>query len=382
MLVCFLLAIAGAAGWLTLTWPREPTYNGKPLTYWLEHYLPPPTNIGSSYALSDPAAAEAIRRIGTNGIPTLLRLLRAYDSPLKLRLIALAQRQHLISVEFSGGGLWHMIQPAPSKKHQLRIRITRAGARNECAEFGFLELRSTASNAVPSLVEILDANISQSSQRATVSALGDIGPAASSAVPSLVRALTGTNVLDRGACLRALGQIHAQPESALPALVKHLNQRNFVQPAAEALAQFGPEAAPAVPDLISILDRNDADSSRAATTLGQIGPAAKPAIPSLLRGVPKTNRDFEFRLQCILALGRIHQEPELVVPRLTNCISETLRDQDVRVRAFCAEALGQYGTNATPAVPLLAKLLEDQNPNVRRDATNALQRIAPVSYGP
>ena len=39
---------------------------------------------------------ERLRHIGTNAIPTLLRRLRAKDSPLTLRLVALAQKQHLL----------------------------------------------------------------------------------------------------------------------------------------------------------------------------------------------------------------------------------------------------------------------------------------------
>ena len=141
-----------------------------------------------------------------------------------------------------------------------------------------------------------------------------------------------------------------------------------------ALGGFGPEAAPAVPDLISILDRNDATSTLAASALGQIGPAAKQAIPSLLRGA----RNDGYRIE---ALGRIHQEPELVVPALTNCLSEALPFEEF-TRIRCAEALGQYGTNATPAVPLLTKVLGDPNPFVRSAASNALQQISPPKAAP
>ena len=372
--------------WLTLTWPREPSYNGKSLTYWLEHYFPPPTSMIGSYVASDPQAVEAIRKIGTNGIPTLLRHIRAHDPPLKLKLVAFAEKQHLVTVEVPGGGVGYAIplQPAtPQKqKHRLRIQFTPAVVRHQWAELGFMLLGSAGSNAVPSLVEVLDAETWGTAQWSAVQALGAIGPAATPAAPAILRALAGTNNMDQGRCLWALGQIHGHPESVVPVLIKHLNQRNFEQVAAEALGQFGPEAAPAVPDLIRILDRNDATSTRAASALGHIGPAAKQAIPSLLRSAPKTNRGSEFRFQCILALGGIHQEPELVVPALTSCISETLREQDVRIRLFCAEALGQYGTNATPAVALLTKLLADQNPNVRRAATNALQQISPPTAAP
>jgi hypothetical protein len=55
-----------------LLWPteREPEYNGATLTKWLERY-----NDGNN-----PEAAEAIRHIGTNALPFLLRWIR-YESP-------------------------------------------------------------------------------------------------------------------------------------------------------------------------------------------------------------------------------------------------------------------------------------------------------------
>jgi hypothetical protein len=89
------IAVPALTLWLTLTWPREPSYNGKPLTYWLGHYFPPPTGSVGPGVAPDPQAVEAFRSIGTNGIPTLLRHIRAHDAPLKLKLIAFAEKQRL-----------------------------------------------------------------------------------------------------------------------------------------------------------------------------------------------------------------------------------------------------------------------------------------------
>jgi hypothetical protein len=262
-----LVAIVGAAGWLIATWPSDPKYNGKPLTYWLEHYWPTPTNMGGSYILADPQSVEAIRNIGTNGIPTFLRLIRAQDSPIKLKLIALAQKQHLVTIEFSGRGLIYTgpPQPATPQKKRPRIKFTPAGVRNQWAAFGFGELRSAASNAVPSLTELLDDHPSQISQVSAIQALGAIGPAAGPAAPCIVRVLAGTNVADRGNCVWALGQIHAHPDLAVPALTDLLSDRSLAQAAAEALAQFGPAAEPAVPVLTELLDDPNSNVHRAAT---------------------------------------------------------------------------------------------------------------------
>jgi hypothetical protein len=81
------LALMGGLVWLALP-PREPVYQGKTLSEWLEP------------GLNAPGTEEAIRHIGTNGIPTLLRMLRAHDSKLKLQLVELAQKQHLVKSHF------------------------------------------------------------------------------------------------------------------------------------------------------------------------------------------------------------------------------------------------------------------------------------------
>ena len=76
-------------------------------------------------------AHEAIRSIGTNAIPTLLQMLRATNPPLKIKLVALAQRQHLI-----------------------KIRYTPAESLNAAAASGFHVLYSKGRTAVPASIEI------------------------------------------------------------------------------------------------------------------------------------------------------------------------------------------------------------------------------------
>src|SRR5581483_912950 len=180
----------------------EPQYQGKPLNYWLGRgYTNVPVLWAGSYVevgrpppgvyrmqsrgppvLGDfptplagdlnPDQIEAVRAIGTNGIPTLLRMLRAADSALLPRLAALAQRQHLIKINF-----------------------TPAANQNFWARQGFRMLGPTASNDVPALMKIYEQNISPSSRLDVLDSLGWIGPAASNAVPMLVRALSDTNSL-------------------------------------------------------------------------------------------------------------------------------------------------------------------------------------------
>src|SRR5512140_1647935 len=79
------LAAFGALLWLRSSLgEREPVYQGKTLTYWLSDFWPgrKPT----------PEKLEkdrfAVRQIGTNAIPILLRWIAAKDDPLKQKTVS------------------------------------------------------------------------------------------------------------------------------------------------------------------------------------------------------------------------------------------------------------------------------------------------------
>lgn len=65
-----------------LTQPKEPSYEGKTLIKWLYQYISVPHIAGNTAISPLKADAEhAIKTIGTNGIPTLLKLVCARDVP-------------------------------------------------------------------------------------------------------------------------------------------------------------------------------------------------------------------------------------------------------------------------------------------------------------
>src|SRR6267154_4910329 len=115
---------------------REPVYAGEPLSYWLKGYDP--------VEGSEPGrqkADEIMREAGTNAIPTLLRMLRERDSPWKVKLIVLAQKQHFITVRYVGDY-----------------------RRNVQAWWAFEQLGSDGKAALPELMEIYEKNLSDSTQ--------------------------------------------------------------------------------------------------------------------------------------------------------------------------------------------------------------------------
>ena len=251
-LAVFLVAVVGAVGWMTFS-SREPMYQGKSLSKWLEGYsFQPNPTIPLTERQEWQQADRAVRHLGTNAIPTLLRVLRARDAPWKLMLVTLAAKRDMI---------------IPS--------ISWAGDRNMCGAMAFASLRETASNSVPALVQIYKENRSSESRNAVVIALGNIGPTAEKAVPCLLDAATNSDSSIRFNALIALGEIHARPELVVPVLVAALRNRDDSQIAAEdALGDFGADAKAAVPSLVELLKDERPPRSFAAAALKRIDPEA------------------------------------------------------------------------------------------------------------
>src|SRR2546427_121149 len=99
------LVLIGLAAVLVLIFavarkPSEPSYQGKRLGEWLAD-----TRFTDSgrVVLSD-ASVRAVRETGTNALPSLMTMLGSSDSQLKLRVIMLLQRQHLVQFHIPTSG--------------------------------------------------------------------------------------------------------------------------------------------------------------------------------------------------------------------------------------------------------------------------------------
>src|SRR5579864_4562765 len=79
--------MAGVIAWRVLG-PAEPSYGGRPLSYWLEvHSSKKPASSSSSSE-----AELAIRKIGTKAIPFLMRDLGFHKTTTGMRLRSIVQR--------------------------------------------------------------------------------------------------------------------------------------------------------------------------------------------------------------------------------------------------------------------------------------------------
>jgi HEAT repeat protein len=369
----------------------QPSYRGRTLSAWLDAMDDNPRP-------DDGPEQKAIRAIGTNGFPTLLRWLGEHDSTVRTWWVDLVGSQE-----------WLPYQPSFARAH------------NEYATSAFRVLGTNAAPAAPALVRLLKHSDPVIRADAAV-CLGDIGAAAGSAVFDLSRALVDTDEQARAQAAWALGQIHQAPARIVPLLLHELsnNPPSVQQEIASALGQFGSDAKSAVNALLRCLDgagksekMDDDVRAAAAYSLGQIGEDAARVVPVLVASVhdqdagvrrqsvqalglfgdaardgvslllqllPESPDDAgeqdeealaELRSSAAEALGEIQTDAETVVPALV----ASLRDSDAGARQLKAEALGKFGSDAQAALPALRNLFQDEDADVRAAATNAVEAI-------
>ena len=187
--------------------------------------------------------------------------------------------------------------------------------------------------------------------------------------------LVGTN--DRIAALaaaKAMGQIGPAASPAVPGLMIMLRSpdEDSRAMAAQSLASIGPAAEPAVDFLIGALDDQSPMVRReAARALAHIGPAAARAARPIARQLrdphPQVRQTAAYALQELALAGR-GALPELIA---------LLDDEDAEVRRYAAVALGNIGPYAEPARAKLEAIRDDaaENANTRSAARTALGRI-------
>lgn len=171
---------------------------------------------------------------------------------------------------------------------------------------------------------------------------------------------------------KALWRLRARPGEVLPVLIGIL-ETDHAWEAAYALADLGPAAAPAIPALIALLQRERVPRPfrtppSSAFALGRIGlPAAAP-LAGLL-GSPEPH----VRLAAVMALGFIGKPAAPEAPALL----PLLRDPDAEIRHAAALALATIGVETEPVLNALAAALSAEDIHMRFAAADLLRKIEP-----
>jgi HEAT repeat protein len=141
-----------------------------------------------------------------------------------------------------------------------------------------------------------------------------------------------------------------------------------VQAARKALADLGPDAAPAIPQLARMLNEAGTGNS-AAWALVQIGTNSLPVLLDAL-----TNGNTNARLEVAGAIGWLREAAEEAVPGLVEC----MKDDDSGVRGNAIAALQAIPKRPEIAVPALIAALADPEASVHDNADTVLRKYAKV----
>lgn len=277
---------------------------------------------------------------------------------------------------------------------------------------------------VPALKKML----ASASSKASVSALEvllDLGPKSKEAVPELIKALEHKSVAVRIRAAATLAKIGPPAKRAVPALIKlsadmgNLGGGAFLgipicvsESAIVAIKKLDPasldEAARlALPVLIRSLEKGDAGTKRAAVyALKELGMQGREAIPALKAFLPEA-RDVTRRMciNALLAMGKGGEQVILDVVQNPKTDLETrndvlqslgwekktagqvkimialLQDREIKVRVEAVHEIEQFGRIGEMAIPVLVKLLEDEELFRARSkwASGASQTNGPVA---
>ncbi len=215
----------------------------------------------------------------------------------------------------------------------------------------------------------------------TIQAANSLSQLGTTGVPALIRLLDKPHYRDLA--VTVLGEIGPAAKTAVPALVallktdnEQLRRESFI-----ALATIGPAATVAVPALLKILKDPKAGVSRggAAYVLGHIGEQASvPVLKEILSGAGDT--DAQVLRAAAWALVMLQPDNAANAPIVLPYLTEALSSEVPLARKEALAAIGQLGAGGQPASSALMELAKnDQEATVRSAALHALALLPKIS---
>jgi HEAT repeat protein len=356
------LAVLAGIGWAMLR-RGEPKFEGRPLSSVHSAYQNGALETGNA-AVACPApgdeihwaqAERALRSLGARALPVLLKMAMARPpTPGVGKLVE---------------SIGETIARDPMRASLSRLE------KHQIAIWGIRLLGPQARPAIPKLIRSLDDTDSEV-QWTALACLAGLGPEAEEAVPALVRRIStikGTSpgstaarqaARDVSATAWALGEIGSAASAAVPLLQQVTDdfatvalikiRRGSFQPFFERL-------------------RDTSDFTNWFGTAMQVeglGSNAEPAIPLLVAALESTNKDI--RETAVSAIGALHRRPDLCLGPLVGFLNTNTCS-----RENVLHALSYFGLAAKPLAPEVARCLRDPSPAIRARAAYALRRIQP-----
>jgi HEAT repeat protein len=345
----------------TLLREREPRYAGDTLSEWVYGLVLP---IGNPER--DPErntlAENAIKHIGTNALPFLIKWIQYEERPWRTRLNALCSR------------LPEKLADRFSYFLDGRLVVRRDGAFSALRVLG-----PDAAPAIPTLIHLVQTQpltIQQSLR--VLAAIGGDG------LTPVLHILNDQASPNRLAALNAI--LYSDFEAKRPldpivvsALTNCLTEANreLAFCAAQILCTHDSEKRLAIKTLLDALESPRPLHRQQALLYLKISLRLGYSVPALLQFLQDTNSPVS--PYSARVLGEMADDgvklPETVLPALTN----SLHDPRPLVRSYAASAVFHFREAAEPAAPALLDLWNDPDNSVRLYATNAFFELPAFS---
>jgi RNA polymerase sigma factor (sigma-70 family) len=172
--------------------------------------------------------------------------------------------------------------------------------------------------------------------------------------------------------VEALGSLARQDKELIRVVAGVLKDQDVVEKAARSLGYLGPEAVPALLDVLK--DQTSATGVRgAANAVAMIGPKAKAAVP-LLAQTLKMNDDWA-RREAVYALIRIGPEAKAAIPAMIDAIGDYLKSTEQLAKKEKVSAsiiLASDGSLARVIVDAISRF----DPEIK-DIVSAISKLTP-----
>lgn len=370
--------------WFFCPREKEPSYNGRTLSEWLERCR---TNLirasSSGYGCWGQADAdsEAVRHIGVDAVPILLQWLGAerpfWAQPLSVanRVIKSPRIDQIVArvepdkkLELAMVGFEVLGTNAASA---LPIMARKWANTTDGVELGRLGwyIGRLGVDALPFFIQASLTGDIQHHDAAIVCIynMGDLRTNATPQIPTLIDIVqTNKDLKLRDAVIVLLGKLALDADDVVPVLTEalHSTDNETLRKVIGALNAYGPSAKQAVSELARIAaDKTVATnvSEDAATVLPHLGSNATPIIITYLRTRTNPNRNHLAEEAFTLRYADKGADASPLVPVLIDCI----HDEDGDVAAAAARSLGWLGLRPHESVSALTNCLADTRRDVR-----------------
>jgi HEAT repeat protein len=331
----------------------------------------------------------AVRAAALTGVHDIGHLRRIPADPAPLAA-ALEDESPLVRVKaaWALGHVSSAVDPYIAALVRHADHDTDAGVREACiGELFRLRPPAVSAAAVMDLVPWLEGQDGWR-RRVACEILSGLGPAASQAVPALIRGLNEPDrirdVDDRRMFAEVLGRIGPAASDAVLDLVRVLrNARTGKQTfaavtIAAALGKIAPKHATSGEAIAVLVDNLDLPPGQstcidAAEAIGHFGPAAVVAVPRLVEllkeATDNENLSILLRENAAQSLGLIAPDTDQA-DRVVAALIDALEKQPNRVGVKAViRSMAQFGPKAAGAIPILRSLLTEHKIDAETTAT-------------